>query len=198
MTLLGSADRDPPSVDYRTNARPRLAAVLGRKPGPAVAVRRVVPGYMVSFAGVFAVLAGLASAMPDTTYQLVASTPLFSAMYTLSVLGLVGFVTLVFLRVTLFRAHGTHLHVTADELRLERPEGAITAPLQAVSRESIDLPLERAEKTGMVLRFPNGQRVRIVVGEAAERVEHDDPWDYTLEEEDFLELEKRMRGPLGA
>lgn len=186
-----------PSVDYRTSARPRLAFALGRKPGPVVAARRVTPGYLSGVAVVFAVLVGLATRMPDSTRELVAKTPLFSAMYTFSVLGLVGFVTLAYLRFALFRESAPNLHVGADALRLERPEGELHAPLETVEAQALELPPE-SQRTGMVLRFPSGQRVRIVVGDRDERVEHDDPWDYTIEEDDFVELKKRVARGRGA
>lgn len=190
---LDDPDSGPPlrGVDYRTSARPSLAFALGRKPGPVVASRRATPGYIVCVAVVFAVLVGLATRTPDTTRELVAKTPIFSAMYTFSVLGLVGFVTLVYLRFALFRESTPNLYVGAHALRLERPEGELCAPIERMETLSLDLPPE-SERTGMVLRFPSGQRVRIVVGEREERVEHDDPWDYTLEEEDFVELKKRI------
>lgn len=181
----------PPPASYRESARPVLAATLGRKPGPAIAARRVVPGYMVCFAGIFAVLGALAARTPDSTHELVTRTPLFGAMYTLSILGLVGFATLVFLKVTLFRASTPRLRASADELRLERPEGALSAPIETLEAEPLDLPSDNT-RTGIAIRFPSGQRVRIVVGAAEERVEHDDPWDYTMDEEDYVELKKRI------
>lgn len=184
----------PPSVDYRTSARPDLFFDLGKKPGPAVARRRVALGYFLAFGVLVGVLGTVAARTPDSTTELIASSPLFSAVYTFSVLGLVGFVTLVVLRLTLLRGAPPTLRVGPEDLVLTRPEGSLLAPVRAIHSESIVVPKgEREhEHDALDLRFPDGQRVRIVCAAQTARTEHADPWDYSLEEEEFVELRRRL------
>ncbi len=182
----------PRSVDYRTSARPELAFDLGRKPGPVVARRRVGPGYLVGFAALTGALVAVAVRTPDETRELIASSPLFSAVYTFSVVGLVGLVTLAFVRLAFLRGETARLRVGSEDLVLGRPEGELQAPIRAIHAEALVVAHGERERDGLDLRFPSGDRIRIVVVERDERSEHDDPWDYSLEEAEFAELRQRL------
>jgi hypothetical protein len=179
------------SVDYRTSARPDLSVLLGRKPGPAVAMRRVVPGYLAGLGLIGAVLVTLAEKTPDSTAELVASSPLFTAVYTLSIVGLVGLVTLAFVGLTLLRRPAARLHVTTSTLCLAHHDGDLSAPLGAVRASPFELEAEGQTRRGVTIDFPSGKKVRVIAS-AAERVEHDDPWDFSIHEDDLVELEKRV------
>lgn len=182
----------PRSVDYRTSARPDLSFSLGKKPGPVVAQRRVAPVSIACIFAIASVLAWVAVHTPDATVELVAGSPLFSALYTFSILGLVGFFTLVLMKVAVFDGNAPKLRVGPEELSIRRPEGALSAPLQAVSRQSVVVSHGERERGAVDLLFPSGARVRIVCADRDERIEHEDPWDYSLEEDDFLELRRRL------
>lgn len=182
----------PRIVHYRTNAAPDLGLSLGKKPGPAIAKRRVVPGYAVCFLGVTGILWAFAWSMPESTHQILLASPLFSAVYTLSVLGLIGFATLVFLRVTLLAGQSPVLRIESDRLRLGRPEGDLDVDVRQVRTEALRVGTEQGERTGVVLHFPNGEHVRIVASTEGERIEHDDPWDYTVEADELVELSRRL------
>lgn len=189
--MLGGMDEAPRSVDYRTSARPDLSVLLGRKPGPAVASRRVVPGYLVGLGLIGAVLVALAEKTPDSTAELVASSPLFTAVYTLSIVGLVGLVTLGFVGLTLLRRPASWLHVTTSTLCLAHPEGDLSAPLGAVKASPFEHEADGQARRGVTIDFPSGKRVR-VIATGGDRVEHEDPWDFSIHEDDLTELEKRV------
>lgn len=182
----------PRMVDYRTNAAPDLGLSLGKKPGPAIAKHRVVPGYAACFFGVTGILSAFAWSMPESTHQLLIASPLFGAVYTLSVLGLVGFATLVFLRATLLAGQGPILRIESDRLMLGRPEGNLDVDVRQIRTEGLRVSTESGERSGVVLHFPNGEHVRIVASSEGVRTEHDDPWDYTVDEAELVELSRRL------
>jgi hypothetical protein len=182
----------PPMVDYRTNAVPDLGLFLRKKPGPEVAKRRVMPGYAACFLGVMGTLFAFAWILPESTYQRLIASPFFSTAYTLSVLGLVGFATFVFLRATLLTGKGPMLRVESDRLMLGRPEGNLDVDVRQIRTEGFRVNTESGDRSGVVLHFPNGDQVRIVATAKGERTEHDDPWDYTVDEDDLDELSRRL------
>ncbi len=183
-----------PTAAYRTGDVPRLCFPLGARPGPGVARRRVVPAYAACSLALVGVLGGLAWCTPDPIFARVLSSPLFSAVYTFSVLGLVGLTTLTFLRLTLVQSEdgGPRLSLEAERLRIARPEGVLSAPAGRVSARAVALTHEERVRSGLELRFPEGEVVRIVLADEGERVELDEPWDFTLREDDLLELRQRL------
>jgi hypothetical protein len=182
---------------YRTGDVPTLSFPLGARPGPGVARRRVVPAYVACSLTLVGVLGGLAWCTPDPIFARVLSSPLFSAVYTFSVLGLVGLTTLTFLRFTLIQGSrsGPRLSLEAERLRIARPEGVLSAPAGRVSASPVSLTHDHRVRSGLELRFPEGEVVRIVLAEEGERVEFDEPWDFTLREDDLLELRQRLVRP---
>ncbi|MBK6460304.1 MAG: hypothetical protein IPF92_04750 [Myxococcales bacterium] len=182
---------------YRTGDVPKLSFALGSRPGPGVARRRVGPAYVACAMTLVGALGGLAWCTPDPIFARVVSSPLFSAVYTFSVLGLVGLTTLGFLRFTLLHgdAGGTRLSLEAERLRIAGPEGVLSAPPGRVSTRPVSLTHDARGRSGLELRFPDGEVVRIVLGEESERVELDEPWDFTLREDDLAELRQRLVRP---
>ncbi len=180
------------SFGYRTNAAPALGFALGTKPGPTIARGRFGPGYALCFLLLVAVLGTFARLTPESTFERMQSSFLFGAVYTFSVLGLVGFVTLAFLRFTLREGAAPRLSLDADRLCIGRPEGALEADVGAVRAVPIQMTHDARARVGLELRFPSGDAVRIVLAAEAERAELDDPWDYTLEEQELAELRRRL------
>lgn len=177
---------------YRTSDVPALRLPLGSRPGPGVARRRVAPAYACCALLLVGVLGGFAWGTPDPIVARVLSSPLFSAVYTLSIVGLVGLTTLAFLRVTLLRGAAARLSLEADRLHITRPDGVLSAHAGQIRTSALSLMHDARERSGLELRFPEGEVVRIVLDDDGERVELDAPWDFTLPEGDLCELRQRL------